>query len=252
MKIVLRLSGFLMGLGVATSLSAAKFQTANFEVTAESSHLAQEIAQEAERCRTVLSRHWLDSPLTNWGFCCRIHVQSRKTEGTGWTTYKFRGETVTRADIRLQGPKDQLLEYVLPHELCHAVLVMAMGKPMPRWADEGAAMLSESESQKLRQRLLVEQLVRAGKVIPIAELLRIDEYPNDDSELHAFYAQSLTLSEFLIENGGRRRYLQFAQEGHLQGWDRSLDRHYQWKNCETLQEVWSQWVLKQAKTRQTK
>jgi len=38
---------------------------------------------------------------------------------------------------------DVILKRVLPHEVTHAVLMLHFGRPIPRWADEGAAVLAE-------------------------------------------------------------------------------------------------------------
>lgn len=242
-------AGVAMALGVATSLHAAKYRTANFEVAADSLSLAREIAESAEEWRTTLARHWLQRTLPDWSYSCRIDVTTRQSGATGWTTYGFRGGEVVRVGIRLQGPAEQLLEYVLPHELTHAVLVTAIGEALPRWADEGAAMLSESQSQKLRQKLVVEQLIHTGDLIPFRQMLLMIDYPPNKSQLHAFYAQSLTLSEFLISRGGRGRFLQFVHDGHAEEWDSALRRHYELESVEDLQGAWSEWVVKKAGNR---
>lgn len=236
--------GMWVALGVATSTFAAKFQTANFVVTADSPAVAKAVAEEAEKWRAALAKHWLEKPLKNWPETCRIEVSTYNTGGSGWTSYQKLGGKTVRVGIRMQGPPDRLLEYVLPHELTHAVLASALGEAMPRWADEGAAMLSESESQKLRQSLVARQLVETGEMIPIRQLMQMAEYPQSKSRLHAFYAQSLTLTEFLISQGGQARFLEFVHDGRCENWDLALSQHYQWENVEALQGAWSEWIHK--------
>lgn len=120
---------------------------------------------------------------------------------------------------------------------------------MPRWADEGAAMLSESQSQKLRQKLVVEQLIHTGDIIPLRQVLEMADYPPSRTKLYAFYAQSLLLSEFLISRGGRERFLKFVRDGQLSEWDSAIVRHYELENVEALQGAWSEWVLKRTGNR---
>jgi hypothetical protein len=235
-----------MALGVPTSAFAAKFQTANFEVTAESPEVAKAVAEEAEKWRATLARHWLKSPIEDWPEVCQIEVRIRRTGGSGWTSYEKLGGKLVGVGIELQGPPERLLEYVLPHELTHAVLVLALGEAMPRWADEGAAMLSESDSQKLRQKLLVKQLVQSGNAIPARQLLEMADYPASKSRLHAFYAQSQTLTEFLIARGGPRQFLKFVRDGRDESWDLALSRHYKWENIEAMEGAWSEWLQKNA------
>jgi hypothetical protein len=230
----------LMVWGMATSLSAATHKSANFEVTAESADLAREIAVEAEKWRAKLARQWLKKPLADWESPCRIQVATRRTGGTGWTDYHFLGRRLVRVGIRLEGPSERLLEYVLPHELTHAVLVTALGEAMPRWADEGAAMLSESQSQQHRHRLRAHQLWKTGNLIPLGELLKTADYPEQKSQLHAFYAESFTLCDYLISEGGTVRFLQFVQDGHTDGWDDAVRRHYQLQDAKALERAWSE------------
>jgi hypothetical protein len=246
----LRALGMGMALGVATSAFGAEFQTANFVVTADSPTVAKAVAEEAETWRATLAKHWLEKPLKDWPETCRIEVSTHRTGGSGWTSYETFGGKTVPVGIQIQGPPDRLLEYVLPHELTHAVLVSALGEAMPRWADEGAAMLSESESQKHRQTLVAKQIVDSGEMIPVRQLLQMAEYPESKSRLHAFYAQSLTLTEFLIARGGRAQFLKFVQEGQSESWDVALSRHYPWDNVEALEGAWSEWIQKSAK-RQT-
>lgn len=239
MKWMIRTGSALMAWGIAWSLPAATYRSANFEVTADSADLAREIALEAEKWRATLASRWLNRPLAKWDDSCRIDVTTRLTGGTGWTDYHFLGGRLVRVGIRLEGPGERLLEYVLPHELTHAVLVTALGEALPRWADEGAAMLSESQSQKHRHRLRAHQLLKTGKLIPLGELLNTAEYPAKKSQLHAFYAESFTLCEFLIIKGGAVRFLEFVKDGHAEGWDRAILRHYKLQNAQALERAFS-------------
>ena len=238
-KWMIRAGSVLMALGFAWSLPAATYRSANFEVTADSAELAREFALEAEKWRATLARRWLNQPLAKWDDVCRIGVTTRLTGGTGWTDYHFLGGRLVRVGIRLEGPSERLLEYVLPHELTHAVLVTALGEALPRWADEGAAMLSESKSQKHRHRLRAHELLKAGNLIPLGELLETADYPAEKSQLHAFYAESFTVCEFLINKGGPVRFLQFVQDGHTDGWNRAILRHYKLQDAEALERAFS-------------
>jgi hypothetical protein len=128
--------------------------------------------------------------------------------------------------------------------LTHAVLVLALQETMPRWADEGAAMLSESQSQKHRQKLVARQLIHTGDMIPVRQLFQMADYPPGKSGLHAFYAESQTLTEFLISRGGHAQFLEFVKDGQADDWDLALTRHYKWESIEDLQGAWSEWLHK--------
>jgi hypothetical protein len=234
--------------GLTSRIPAAEYRSANFQVTADSAHIAREVAQAAEELRSTLARDWLDQPLETWNSRCSIRVESQKTGGSGWTSYRLLGGNVTRLGIRIQGPPERLLEYILPHEMTHAILVSALGTTLPRWADEGAAMLAESPSERFRQRLLVEQLLANGDLIPLSQILTLNKYPRDHASLKAFYAQSLLLADFLISRGGHARFLTFVKDGQAD-WDQAIQSHYDFENTNLLESAWSDWIVQTARDR---
>ena len=52
-----------------------------------------------------------------------------------------------------------------------------------------------------------------------------EEYPPD---LMGFYGQGYSVSKFLVEIGGRPRFLKFVRDGMRQGWDAPPDRITAW------------------------
>ena len=127
---------------------AAEYQTQHFEVVADSVTVARDIGEAAEQSRSTLARSWLNRPLHEWNFRCRIEVDCREKEGSGWTNYRSAAGSVIHIGIEMQGSPERLMDYVLPHEITHAILVTALGKALPRWADEGAAMIAEAQSEQ--------------------------------------------------------------------------------------------------------
>ncbi len=252
MNFKLPAAGALLILSLGATSNAAEFQTSNFLVVADSSQVAQDVAQAAENLRSSLARQWLGRKMDDWKFRCRITVDVSNEGGSGWTSYDKWNRKLTQIGIRLQGPLDRLMDYVLPHELTHAILVTVLGDTPPRWADEGAAMLAESRSQRLRQRLVVDELLKANGTIPLRDVLCRDEYPRDLGEMHAFYTQSLALTEFLVDHGGRARFLKFVRDGYDADWDGAVKRHYEYDNVEAMQEDWIEWLHRDAREREAK
>ncbi len=243
----------ILGLGAAAPITAGEYeyQTRHFQVVANSPSVARDIGEAAEQSRSTLARSWLNRPLSDWNFRCRIEVDCRENEGSGWTNYDLLAGSVIQIGIEMQGSPDRLMDYVLPHEITHAILVTALGKAMPRWADEGAAMTAEAQSERNRQRLLVEQLLKAGQTIPLRKLFEQEKYPREKRRLYAFYAESHSLTEYLIEQGGRARFLEFVRDGSVGEWDRAVQVHYGRRDVETLQTAWSEWVVQAAAKRNT-
>src|SRR5262249_18711803 len=112
------------------------------------------------------------------------------------------------------------------------------GGPMPRWADEGASLLSEDQREKQRHDQIVQALLARRGDMPLARLFRVEEYPKD---LMGFYGQGYSVSRFLVEIGGRPRFLKFVREGMQEAWDEAARAHYGLADCRELDRAWRSW-----------
>src|SRR5690606_38236413 len=141
------------------------------------------VAIAAEEYRVAFASTWLNAELPNWETPCPIVVNEQPKGGAGWVSYEtFRGRA-EKIRIRVTGPLARIIEYVLPHEIAHATLAITAGRPLPRSADEGVAMLCESESQQARQRATVSQLTATDQIMPLRQILQVEEYPQDQRDL---------------------------------------------------------------------
>jgi hypothetical protein len=242
---VLPLIVCLAGLVAVTATSAAEtFATPNFTVEASSLHVAKSVAVAAEEHRFRFAADWLGIELEDWDAPCQITVEEAASAGRGWTSYDVSPGRVGRFHITLTGTLQQIQDYILPHEVTHTVLARWMGQAPPRWADEGVALLSETESQKARQRRLAAELVAARRVMPLKEMIALDQYPQDHREMIDFYLSSFSLTEFLVAQGGRPRLLAFLGDVRKQGWEPALQHHYAFSDAEVLEAAWHSWTLK--------
>ena len=66
----------------------------------------------------------------------------------------------------------------------------------------------------------------------------MEEYPTD---LMGFYGQGYSVSHFLVEMGGRARFLKFVKDGMSTGWDSASKRHYGLADCRELDRAWRSW-----------
>jgi hypothetical protein len=109
---------------------------------------------------------------------------------------------------------------------------------MPRWADEGASLLSEDKVEHNRHdRIVVDLLARRGDM-PLARLFRMEDYPRD---LMGFYGQGYSVSRFLVQMGGRPRFLQFVRDGMHSGWDGASKAYYGLDDVRELDRAWRAW-----------
>ena len=230
-------------------LTAAVSRTPNFVVTAATRILANRVSSAAEVHRRELAVRWLGHEMPRWSSPCRVLVRPDRPRAAGSTTFSFRRGEVFGWQMTLQGPDDEVLESILPHELTHAILACRFRRPVPRWADEGAAVLAESTAERRRQRQAVRRLIETGRQIPLVKLLAMSEYPTDRRGMLSLYAQGVSLVSFLVERGGRARFLAFLDDAGRRDWDVAVRSHYGSVSIAALEREWSAWVVRSAVVR---
>src|SRR5690606_37286166 len=119
--------------------------------------------------------------------------------------------------MNVQGTRERILDSVIPHEVSHTVFASHFRRPLPRWADEGAATLAEHEVEQRRQDLHLKQVWNSHK-IPLKTLLSMTEYPSDMRDVMTLYAQGYSLADYLVQKGGKPRYLKFLDLAEQEGW----------------------------------
>jgi hypothetical protein len=226
--------------------SAATHKTANFVVTAPSDEIARQVGEAAEYYRCELSKVWLGEELPNWYRPCPIKVKVGQIGAGGATTFTFEGGEVFGWNMNVQGSLERILDSVIPHEVSHTIFASHFRRPLPRWADEGAATLVEHESERLRQTKLLGQVIRTSRRIPLQELLTITEYPEDMQKVLTLYAEGYSLADFLVQqrgDEGRGVYLEFLNDAHEHDWTHAFQKHYGFKSVSEVEKKWNSWVL---------
>ncbi len=228
----------IVAFGLIPALTGASYRTANFAVEAPTAEAAKKIAERAEECRVEFARAWLGHELGPWKAPCPIRVKLTAGEAGGVTEFGFGGGRVTDQDMFVEGRLDRILASALPHEVTHTIFAEFFGGPMPRWADEGASLLSEDNREIQRHEQIVVDLLRRRGDFPLQKLFTIEEYPRD---LMGFYGQGYSISRFLVEMGGRPTFLKFVKDGSSKGWDAATRAHYRLENVRELDRAWRAW-----------
>lgn len=237
----LRLSAVLFSFGLATfpaSVQAASARSTNFVVHGPDAAVVRQVAEKAERLRLLVAQAWLGKPLPNWSKPCPIQLKITGGEAGGVTSFSFDRGRVTDQDMTLEGSPERILNSALPHEITHTIFAWHFGSPMPRWADEGACMLSEDLRELARQDEIVAGLIRRGGHMPLGTLFAMEEYPKD---LLGFYGQGYSVARFLIEIGGRKLFLKFVADGSREGWNEATRKHYNFADTRELDRAWRSW-----------
>jgi hypothetical protein len=214
--------------------------TANFQVCAESStEPVKHLARHAESVRKFLQMKWLGQESTAaWSPRCQIVLYAnqrryvaavgRGSERTvGSSLVKENNGRVTIRRIDLLGGATEYLSAALPHEMTHVILADRFpGNNVPRWADEGMALLADTDAKQDRHRKELLRARTSHSTFGTAELLTMETYPSS-TRLGAFYGQSASLTSFLVDRRGPQHFLSFIEKSNRLGYDTALRECYE-------------------------
>jgi hypothetical protein len=245
---LLRLAVFvpaLLLLTASSSLAAGySYTTPNFVVNAPSAEFAKQVGDTAERYRAQLAREWLGHELPRWFRPCQVTITQVGQVGAGGaTTFTFAAGQVFNWNMRVQGSAERILDSVIPHEVSHTIFASHFRRPLPRWADEGAASLVEHESERHRQLMLLRQVFNTPQRIPLPQLIAMKEYPSDMQSVLTLYAEGYSLADYLVQSGGKDRYLHFLQDAHDRDWNYAIHTYYGLPDVGSLEQRWRDWVM---------
>lgn len=230
----------------------ARAETTNFRIFHnQSRELAEQVAQVAEQTRTDMLRKWMGGAKEDWKPRCDLFLHataqdySRVTgvppKSPGHSSIQTEGTRVLmrRIDLHCDDPKN-LVSAVLPHETTHVVLAGQVGdQPVPRWADEGIAVLTEPRDKVDRHLQNLARSRQENGLFTVRQLMEMADYP-EPRRISAYYAQSVSLVDFLATQKGPQVFTQFLREAQKIGYEQALQKHYGFKNFEELQQRWSQ------------
>jgi hypothetical protein len=142
--------------------------------------------------------------------------------------------------MTIQGSEERILDSVLPHEITHTIFASHFRCPLPRWADEGACTTVEHPVERARQHRLLIEFLTTGRGIAFPEMFAMQDYPADVLPL---YSQGYSLARYLIERGGRHKYVAFVGDGLAsKDWSGAVRKHYGVSTVAQLQHTWLGWV----------
>jgi len=243
---------FRMAGPTTTSRASACVATRDFQICCCGSNVdPQPVAETCERLRRQLRQIWFqaDDDCT-WSPRCQVVVHPTLesyvrqlgpgSEGTsGCSSIELDSGRVVVRRIDLRADAEGWLTESLPHELTHVVLADRFSsRRIPRWADEGLAILAESvEKQQLRERTWLAES-RAGMQFNARDLFAVDAPPPSNRH-NAFYGQSASLVRFLIEQGTPGRFMGFVEATQQHGSVKALQETYGFDSVEHLQQLWA-------------
>jgi hypothetical protein len=236
----------------------AVVESANFRIHHNQPHdFAEKVVQTAERARDEVHRKWFGEPDRDWNPKCDVYLHATSQDysqatkqaanSPGHSTIRSQGKQVVGRRIDLRCDEPNLLPIYLPHETTHVVLAGKFdGHALPRWADEGMAVLTEPRHRvELYGRTLLARCHQNGQLFGIRQLMQMDDYPAARS-IDGFYAQSVSLVEFLVSRKGPLAFTQFLRDGLNGGIEPALKKHYGLQGYNELEQAWVQYALRGA------
>ena len=214
--------------------------------------LAERAAEVAEQTRTAVERTWFAGAGPDWNSRCDLYLHTTgrdycqatgvPAKVPGHSTIRAEGGRVLsrRMDLRCDAP--DLLRAVIPHEVTHIVLAGRFGnKPAPPWVNEGMAILSEPRETVERHLQLLPRYDRERQLLGTYALVHCRSYP-EPRLMGAFYAQSVSLVEFLSQAKSPQTFTRFVGDALRDGYEPALQRHFGW-DFDDLEQHWRQYGL---------
>lgn len=212
------------------------------------------LPEACEALRRQLQETWLGSASSDWSPRCDVvlhptvasydrELGPASRQSSGCTSIDIKKGLVLKRRIDLRADADDWLISALPHELTHVVLAEKFAtKQIPRWADEGMAILSEPSARQAVRRSAMERALGKAPRFTAGELIALTEYPAG-AQRDAFYGQSASLVAFLIERDSPERFLEFVERGQKQGFERALAEVYAIRSLAELDSHWRPQLL---------
>jgi hypothetical protein len=225
-------------------------ESTNFRVLhLQSQEFAERVVRSAETTRAAMIRKWFGDDLAPWKPRCDIFIYATARDysqatgvpdnSPGHSTMRTDGGRVLSRRIDLHCDDPNMMIGVLPHETTHVVLAGHFGDHVvPRWADEGMAVLAEPRERIERHLRNLPQHRAERHLFGIGQLMQLESYP-DPRYIGPFYAQSVSLVEYLSERAGPRVFAKFLREGLTGGYESALQRYY---GIQTFGELEQQWM----------
>jgi len=214
------------------SMAVAMASSEQFIVYASTQRLADKAVGHAEAFAQQIADEWLGGKLYTPQHPTTITIEIDADRSFARTLIGSNEGHL----MWLVGSEQAVTEHLLQHEVAHAVMAAEFGGRMPTWANEGIASRYDNARR---------HAIREAK---LAEFVVIDSWPHLD---HLFtkpvqrkwqYAASVSLTDYLVQLGGRRRFIEFAEQANNSGYANSLKTIYGIASVEQLSREWRSFV----------
>jgi len=222
-------------------------ESPNFRIIHDQSKpVVERVARAAEQLRPAIHRKWFGDVSLEWDGKCVIFLhdnhkkyvdKTKQWNALGHARTLMFGDQVSSRSIHLPCGLSNLFDDLLPHELTHAVLAVRFRGRLPRWANEGIAMLSESKSSIDERHESLEEYRKKDDLFGVDVLMKTEE--DGQQNTLEYYAQSMSLVEFFVAERGRQAFTKFLGDSLVVGYESALKTHYGIASFAELERRWS-------------
>lgn len=223
-------------------------ETSNFRILHnQPREVAEKAARVAEATRLAMSRKWFGDDGELWNPRCDVYLYANGEEynratsvpasSPGHSTMTADGNHVTARRIDLHVDHPETFRSVLPHEATHVVLAGRFDGPVPRWADEGMAVLTEPPNRVERYTRNFPRHDQDHLLFGVGQLMRLNDYP-DPRLVDPFYTESVSLVDFLSKEKGPKEFTAFLRDGMRDGYEVALRKHFGIESFSELERRW--------------
>ena len=182
----------------------------------KSEKFAEDTLSKAEKLYTAITErlgfkrygnYWLwDERATIWIYGSR-DAFVKAENAPAWAAGKA---SVKGREIKAFETDASFLVTVLPHEMSHLIFreFTGMGNKVPLWLDEGVAQLQEKDAKKALP--LLRDAGLRGTLIPLRSLMNMKPERLVGMGPAVFYAESLSLVDFMIAQHGSVTFRKFC------------------------------------------
>jgi RNA polymerase sigma factor (sigma-70 family) len=213
-------------------------------VKAVSPAAARAIRAEADFQYRALSRGWLAGPpssMTTRNILLSIVFTGggESTRPHGSTEIQFSDNGTVYAKMKLGGPLEKVLDFVLPAEMTRVVLAGEFRRSIPKWAEDAAAGLCADPYEQAELYAGCGQWLANGHLYKVNALLH-EEF-NEKDDAYFVQVQGYAITKFLVEQKGKPAFVRFLAVGGSRSWADAVKEVYGYDSVDDLQYAWIDW-----------
>jgi hypothetical protein len=163
----------------------------------------------------------------------------------GSSRVTFNGGRIASRRIDLCGEDHDRGRSALAHEMSHVILADHFGRRgPPRWAEEGISLLADGAKKQARHQEDLRDAMKSGTTFSFGRLATVESQPAGN-ELAVFYAQSASLTRYLVGLKSPRDFLVFVETAQRRGYDNAAHDVYGLAGMREMERAWLADVARQ-------